>query len=74
MFVLFVKKFYFVITSYHFRISCCVCGSTSLFLNMLARIIFVSVTGMLEYRFVISNEAKVKCGNTSVSLRFCNRS
>lgn len=45
-------------TLYYFRISCCVCGSTNLCFNMLARIILVSVTGMLEYRFVMSNEAR----------------
>jgi hypothetical protein len=54
-------------TEYHMRISCCVCGSTDLCFNISAKIVFLSPTGMIEYRFVMSNEAKVKCGSNGVS-------
>jgi len=37
---------------------------------MFSRIVLVSFTGMFEYRFVRSNDAKVKCGNNGASLRF----
>ena len=40
---------------------------------MLARIIFVSVTGALDYRFVMSNEGRVKCCSMGVILTFCKR-
>ena len=63
-----------VITSYQLRISCHVCGSTSSCMSMLVKIVLVSVTGMLEYRFVMSKEARVWCGSSGVSLRFCIRS
>jgi len=45
-------------TSYHLRISCCVCGVTSACFNMSVKIVLVSITGMLEYRFVMSKEAR----------------
>ena len=48
--------------------------STNFCFNMFVRIIFVSVTGMFEYRFVMSKEAKVKCGSSGVSFRFWIRS
>ena len=41
---------------------------------MFDRIVFVSTTGIFEYRFVMFNEAKVKCGSNGVSLRFWIRS
>ena len=42
--------------------------------NMFVRIVFVSVTGTFEYRFVMSKGAKVKCGISGVSFRFWIRS
>ena len=47
-----------MVTSYHLRISYCVCGVTSVCFNTSVRIVLVSVTGMLEYRFVMSKEAR----------------
>ena len=61
-------------TSYHLRISCCVFGATSSYFNMSVKIVLVSVTGMLECRFVMSDEAREWCGSSGVSLRFCIRS
>ena len=60
-------------TSYHLRISCCVCGVTSASFNMSVRIVLVSVTGMLEYMFVMSKEAREWCGSSGVSLSLCIR-
>ena len=60
--------------SYHLRSSCCVWGSIILCFNMFSRIVLDSFTGMFEYRFVMSNDANVKCGNNGVSLRFWIRS
>jgi len=37
---------------------------------MFARIVLVSFTGMFEYRLVMSNDAKVKCGEIGVSCSF----
>jgi len=63
-----------MMTSYHMRISCWICKSTDFCFNMFVRIVFVSTTGMFEYRFVTSNEEKVKCGSNGDSLRFRIRS
>jgi len=41
---------------------------------MFVKIVFVSTTGIFEYRFVMSNETKVKCGSNGVPLRFWMRS
>ena len=41
---------------------------------MLVRIILVSFTGMIEYKLVMSSEAKKECGNIEVSVRFSIRS
>jgi len=41
---------------------------------MFVRIVFVSVTGMFEYRSVMSKEVKVKCGSSGVFFRFWIRS
>jgi len=37
---------------------------------MFVRIVFVSITSMFEYKFVMSNEAKMKCSSNGASLRF----
>jgi len=37
---------------------------------MFVRIVFVSVTGMFEYTFVMSKQAKMKCGGSGVFFRF----
>ena len=57
--------------SYHLRISCCACGFTNSHFSMSVRICFVSNIGMLEYMFVMSNEAREWHGTSGVSLRFC---
>ena len=60
-----IFKIKLMMTSYHLRISCCVCGATSSCFNMPIKIVLVSVTGMLEYRFVMSKEAREWCGSSS---------
>jgi len=35
--------------------------------NVSAKIVFISFTGMFEYRLVMSNEAKLKCGDIGVN-------
>jgi len=55
---LYAKWFCFVMTSYHFSNSCFVCGSIRFCVMMLARIVLISFTGMLEYKFVMSNEER----------------
>ena len=61
-------------TSYHLRISCCVCGVTSSCFNKFVRIVLVSGTGMLLYRLVMSREAREWCGSRGVSWMLRNRS
>jgi hypothetical protein len=39
-----------------------------------ARTVFVSFTGMLKYRLVISRDANVNCGHMEVSCKFRSRS
>jgi hypothetical protein len=56
------------------RISCWICEPTDFCFNVFVIIVFVSTTGMFEYRFVMSSEAKVKYGSSGVSLRFPIRS
>jgi len=63
-----------MLTSYLMRISCCACGFVNSRLSISVRIVFVSPIGMLEYKFVISNEAREWHGSSGVSLRFCIKS
>ena len=63
-----------MIVSYQFSSSCLVLGSIWFFSRVLAMISRVSFTGMLVYRFVISNEARAKWGSTGVSVNFLLRS
>ena len=44
---------------YHLSSSCCVRVPVPLCVRMFSRIDLVSFTGMFEYRFVMSNEAKL---------------
>ena len=64
-----IGEFCFVMTSYHPRISCRVCGSVSPCVSMLVKTALVSATGMLEYMFVMCKEAWVWCGISGVSLK-----
>jgi len=41
---------------------------------MSVKLIFVSITGMLEYRFMVSKEAREWYGTSGVSLRLYIRS
>jgi hypothetical protein len=41
---------------------------------MFAKIVWVSITGMLVYRFVMSTEASRRWGSIGVSFNFCIRS
>ena len=61
-------------TSYHLRISCCVCGAISLCSSRFVRIVLVSGTSMLLYGFMMSREAREWCGSRGVSLMLRNRS
>ena len=59
--------------SYHLISVLCVWGSTKFCFRMSAKIVWVSVTGMLVYKLVMSNEAMLKCGIMGVSFSFCIR-
>ena len=61
-------------TLHQLRISCHVCGAISSCFNRFTRIVLVSGTGMLLYKFVMSREAREWCGSSGVSLMFCSRS
>jgi hypothetical protein len=63
-----------VIALYQFSSSHCVWESVSLCFKMSAKIPLVSVTGIFEYKPVISSDVKVKCGIIVVSRRLCIRS
>ena len=56
--------------SYQWRSSCCIWGFTIFCVSMFSKIVLVSFTGMFGYRFLMSSDAKVKCGSHGVSLRF----
>ena len=60
--------------SYHPRSSCFVCGSTRFCVSVFSSIVLVSSTGMLEYMFVMSKEARVCCGSIGVFFRSCSNS
>ena len=63
-----------LMTSYQLRISCRVCGAISSCFNRFTRIVLVSGTGMLLYKFVMSREEREWCGSSGVSLMFRSRS
>ena len=48
-----------MMTSYQLSSSCGVCGVVGLCVRILVRIVFVSFTGMLVYRLVMSREASL---------------
>jgi len=51
-----------------------VCGSTRLCVSVFSSIVLVSFTGMFQYMFVMSNEARFCCGSMGVFFRSCSNS
>jgi hypothetical protein len=59
---------------YHIISSFCVCGSFWCYASVSLIVVFVSNTGMFEYRLVTFSEASLKCGAIGVSCNFWSRS